>query len=174
MVGCSSPDRAEETNDISTAAYSARLSKVWNVVLDNDLSDWERSETNRALDAWQKAAPCDVSFVVSTGAVDDKLPPVGVITVKIGVPPVKDAVGWTGWDDGGHDYPAQKLTGARIVMVPGSDDLRDFQRVVRHELGHAMGLAHTHGVPSIMADPPVPDNNIYLVDSDNYGAMWCD
>lgn len=169
LVGCSldaeAPD-VEPDVTMGLPAHPAEAFLVWTVVVDPNVPPWELERTLEATDAWAaRSTGCPMAFevrIAKTGEIDDPLPGPQVIELRMGTPPVAGAVGWAKYETGG----------ARIVLLPnGSDqDREDFPRVVRHELGHAMGLDHGG---RLMASPPIPGSAIAHEDADLYAARWC-
>lgn len=161
--------------------------RTWRVVLDATMTDYERETSLAGLEAWRAAVPCPMAFVIEDADVREGErarfvePSPGSIALRIErqIPGDPDgAVGQTNWvwnyDEGpfGRDEP-HVFSGAFITMHPAIDDLDDFPRVVRHELGHAFGLGHRHDGKSIMSAPPTFDSTIYPVDAAEYAARWC-
>lgn len=171
LVGCSlDTGDAEVEPDVTIGlpAHAEEAFPVWTVVVDPNVPPWELERTLEATDAWTAASSpdCPMLFevrIAKTGDVDDSLPGPRIIELRMGTPPVAGAVGWTKYEAAG---------GARVVLLPnGSDrDREDFPRVVRHELGHAIGLDHGG---RLMASPPIPGSKITGADADLYAARWC-
>lgn len=171
LVGCA----AEVPDDLASVQVDSKLtvpygqfdpaySKVWKIVIDSRTDESNRQEILLALDAWKAVIPCPTVFDISVEPVTDELPPAGTISVRLANFVDPNTVGYTYWESG--------VTGARILLLPKVEVGDDYQRVVRHELGHAFELPH-QTVPSIMLDPPTRDDHIHPVDIRSYAARWC-
>lgn len=170
LGGCA----AEQSDDSASVQIYSELSipyiqhppyaKVWHIIIDIWVDESSKQEILKGLEAWQEAAPCPMMFDIMYESVTEELPPAGTITIRLTTFPDPNIAGYTYWEDD---------AGARVLLLSKAELWNDYQRVVRHELGHAFRLRHQYNMPSIMLDPPAPDNKIYPVDIQNYAAFWC-
>ena len=174
VAGCSAPVYESTPPDVVASALSAAgprsldYAKVWTVVFDTNVPSWRADVVRSALAEWQTAAPCGVSFVVTTGAtLPDVLgvwPAPGTIEVRM------EAELEDGKSTGiGFWYPNG---GSRITFQIGASDA-DFPRVARHELGHAFHLPHNDAAPSLMSGTTDTCRTIQPADVATYAAVWC-
>lgn len=161
------PPEVETNVSMGLPAQAPEAFLVWTVVVDPNVPAWELEQTIEATEAWANASrACPMGFEIRISKVAElDAPPPGqnVIELRMGVPPAEPGVvGWGKYEPGG----------SRVVLLPNGSarDREDFPRVVRHELGHAMGLDHGG---RLMASPPVPGSEITPMDAGLYASKWC-
>lgn len=114
---------------------------------------------------WQSHIPCEVSFDVVLDTVEPTIRTIVIQKVDV-MPPeaTSDAIGWT-WCD-----PYCRIS----VLPPGGrgDDPGDFVRVMKHEIGHGMGLPHNDSGDGVMMTAGYV-RNVSELDGQAYASRHC-
>ena len=125
------------------------LGPAWDVQVSNQFSPDQIEQTLQALDTWHQdthgAMTYEAVIVDQPADFEKKDNFISIQPVPNDPPNAPTAWGYTYYDD--------KRNSASVNMDVGRQStVDDFEQVVQHEIGHALGLQHDgSGFPSVMA-----------------------